>query len=166
MTQSHSQSALTNLITRAKAHHEALNDAYATYYSGGVSPTTSPRVSMASARQPSTTSTSSSSSTSSLSKAWKSVKKHAKEHHEGVDAAYAAYYGLGSRAGESQAYEARSSVDSATPRSSVEKGRVAVEKRESGVRRAAEALKRRAREHHRGVNAAYSSYYGVGVSTA
>jgi hypothetical protein len=79
-----------SLVARAKDHHESVNAAYASYYTGGRSSYISPRPSLDS--QNSQKSSSSQTSTSGMSKAWQSVKKAAKEHHQSVNATYETYY--------------------------------------------------------------------------
>ena len=86
---SSSSSAFKKFTAAAKAHHQSVNAAYDTYYSGGVSPrmsSTSERPSAAASRQNSTSSVS-----SNLHKAWKKIK----EHHDSMNDAYVAYYGGG-----------------------------------------------------------------------
>jgi hypothetical protein len=59
---------------------------------------TTPRTSVELAKEAITSSASVTASTSSSSKArsiWSTIKRHAKEHHDGVNAAFAAYYGQG-----------------------------------------------------------------------
>jgi hypothetical protein len=157
-----SSTVFQNLAARAKAHHESINAAYEVYYSGGVSPSATPRPSMdSSARQQSTSSTPSSERSSSVSKAWQSVKKAAKEHHESVNAAYATYYSGGVSPSPSKNNSAV-----ATPRASVESVRneQEVQKEESGMGKAWGKVKQAAKEHHRSVNAAYGTYYGAGIN--
>jgi hypothetical protein len=59
---------------------------------------TTPRTSVELAKEAAASSISITASTSSSSKArgiWSFIKRHAKEHHEGVNSAFAAYYGQG-----------------------------------------------------------------------
>ena len=67
------------------------------------------------------------------------------------------------------AHKASRASSQSTPRTSVESEseagiQVVNEKKSSSsfLRRAAEKVKKAAREHHQGVNAAYQSYYGMG----
>lgn len=156
-------SLLNNLATKAKAHHNSLNAAYEVYYSGGVSPRPSLR-----AQHNSTSAASSSSESSNMSKAWTSFKKAAKEHHEGLNAAYATYYGGGAMPVSSEMVTPRTSSES-TESLIHEDEKVygesvgTNESSASGMKKALEKAKKIAKEHHRSVNTAYESYYGGGA---
>jgi hypothetical protein len=104
----------------------------------------------------SASSQSSTDSTSSMSKAWKAVKKHAKEHHESVNGAYATYYGAGTSAAPLVTLPVKY-----VPKESFETERTAVNKESvSNAKKAWQAVKKHAKEHHASVNAAYGTYYG------
>jgi hypothetical protein len=145
-----------SLATRAKSHHEAVNAAYTTYY--GITPSPTPRPSLES--QDSQKSTASQTSTSSTSKAWKSVKKAAKEHHQSINAAVETYYGVAPRPSQqaSAVSSQRSSMESVRGEEEVQKF-VVSEKTSTWSK-----VKKAAKEHHRGMNAAYQAYYGIGMS--
>jgi hypothetical protein len=141
--------AFSHLAAKAKAHHEGLNAAYATYYgahspssSASNSAATSPRQSMESATSDATKVERS----GSVSKAWKSVKKAAKDHHDGLNAAYATYYGQGASSAPTRANSA----------ASVESVQHETQKKPSVWSKAAQ----RAKEHHASVNNAYATVYG------
>ncbi|KAF2873103.1 hypothetical protein BDV95DRAFT_605669 [Massariosphaeria phaeospora] len=155
------QSAWKTLANYAKPHHDSVNAASATSYSPG----TSPRPSLES-RNPSTSTHASSSSSKShpMSKAWKAVKKHAKEHHESLNTAYGIYYGGGRTPPSTFSSRAPTAVGS--PRASFESERTEKEEEvvvrsETNARRAWNAVKQHAKEHHRSVNAAYRTTYGA-----
>ncbi|KAF2447042.1 hypothetical protein P171DRAFT_483103 [Karstenula rhodostoma CBS 690.94] len=99
------------------------------------------RPSAASSRQNSTSSTS-----STLSKTWKKIK----EHHDGMNDAFATYYGGGRRSHEAWNPSPRGSVtfEESEHEPLVEK---------KGL---AKKMLGRVKEHHRSVNAAYRTYYG------
>ncbi|KAJ4297692.1 hypothetical protein N0V90_005587 [Kalmusia sp. IMI 367209] len=143
-----STSTFKKLAARAKAHHHSLNEAYDIYYSAGRSTSSpGPRPSVSTTgRSDSTSSTS-----SNLSKTWKSIKKAAKEHHEGMNDAFATYYGGGRR-----------SMNAPSPRGSVSEEEEAhvglVEGEKEGL---GSMAARKVKEHHRSVNAAYRTYYGA-----
>ncbi|KAK7192444.1 hypothetical protein DPSP01_009731 [Paraphaeosphaeria sporulosa] len=101
------------------------------------------RPSAASSRQNST-----SSNSSTLSKTWKKIK----EHHDGMNDAFATYYGGGRRSQEAW--------NTASPRGSVTY--VEGTEHEPLVEKKSLAKKMlgRVKEHHRSVNAAYRAYYG------
>jgi hypothetical protein len=91
-----------------------------------------------------------------MSKAWKAVKKHAKEHHESVNGAYATYYGAGTSAAPLVTLPVKY-----VPKESFETERTAVNKESvSNAKKAWQAVKKHAKEHHASVNAAYGTYYG------
>ncbi|KAF2741018.1 hypothetical protein EJ04DRAFT_507452 [Polyplosphaeria fusca] len=132
----------------AKDHHQSVNSAYQVYYSGGASPRPS-----TDSRTSSQSSTSSTSSTSSnMSKAWGSVKKAAKDHHQSVNSAYQVYYSGGPAPKQSSEMQRAALIEK------VDGG----EKRESGVRRSLEAVKKAVKEHHQSVSGAYEVYYSGG----
>ena len=86
-----------------------------------------------------------SSTSSNLSKAWNKIK----EHHEGMNGAFAAYYGGGRRMQEPWKSQ-RSSMDEA------EQSLPAKKKDGLGKK-----MKNIIKEHNRSVNAAYKTYYGA-----
>lgn len=142
-------SSFSRLAAKAKAHHESLNSAYATYYGAHTPSTSAANSATASPRQSMESITSDNTKverSGSMSKAWKSVKKAAKDHHEGVNAAYATYYGQG-------ASPAPTRANSATSAESVE------HETEQKPSVWAKVVKK-AQEHHRSVNNAYSTVYG------
>ncbi|KAI1843121.1 hypothetical protein JX266_010648 [Neoarthrinium moseri] len=96
---------------------------------------------------------SSTSFTKTAQDAWAAVKRHAKEHHESTNAAYAAYYGAVMT--PTTVAPAPSRRPSSTASS---------EPRRSSVDKAWSKVKKHAREHHQGVTAAYTTYYGIGTS--
>jgi hypothetical protein len=96
-----------------------------------------------------------------LSKAWQAIKAH----HDEMNAAYAAYYSPGSSRAGSLANSRANSTQS-SPRHSVEEPRhedaAAAPKNPTNFTKSWKALKNRAVEHHRSVNAAYRAAYGAG----
>ncbi|KAF2792796.1 hypothetical protein K505DRAFT_325905 [Melanomma pulvis-pyrius CBS 109.77] len=93
-------------------------------------------------------------------KAWTALKKHAKEHHESVNAAHSHYY----EPVHGQAYvprqmEKTEGVGAESKEVYNDEG----ERGESTTRKAWAAVKKHAKEHHQSVNAAYRTYYGIGV---
>lgn len=99
-------------------------------------------------------------SESTIKKAWQAAIKRAKEHHDSVNAAVGTYYGnsiVGSCATSA----------ASTPRTSIEapvtEERAVQQKRESGASKLWSAAVKRAKEHHRSVNAAAGMYYGAGL---
>lgn len=99
------------------------------------------RPAAASSRQNSTSSTS-----STLSKTWQKIK----DHHDGMNDAFATYYGIGRHSHEAW---------NASPRGIVKyKGandESQIEKKGLGKK-----ILRKIKEHHRSVNAAYRAHYG------
>jgi hypothetical protein len=71
----------------------------------------------------------------------------AKEHHQSVQGAYEAYYGVSDIR--------RSSAVSATPSASAE------QKKQNRLSSTWGSVKQLAREHHRAANSAYLAYYGA-----
>jgi hypothetical protein len=73
-----------------------------------LSNSTTPRTSLSLVKEPiascssSFTTTSSSTSSSKGKNVWSSIKRHVKEHHDGMNAAYVAYYGGGSSVARKQ----------------------------------------------------------------
>jgi hypothetical protein len=100
------------------------------------------RPSAASSRQNSTSSTS-----STLSKTWKKIK----DHHDGMNDAFATYYGGGRRSHEAW--------NTTSPRGIItyetDEQKPLVEKKGLGKK-----ILARVKEHHRSVNVAYRTYYG------
>jgi hypothetical protein len=136
------------MAARAKAHHESVNAAYlATYAPGSSSTTNTPTTS----RKSSTTSQDSQSERN-ITKAWKAVKKH----HQEMNQAYSVFY---STPGSS-----RSSSVAPTPKTSFEAQRVQREQESQTPRNYEKlwmAIKNKAVEHHRSVNAASRIMHSV-----
>jgi hypothetical protein len=82
-----------------------------------------------------------------MTKAWESVKKAAKDHHEGLNAAYATYYGQGSSTAPSRSHSTVSSEAVANDS----------EAKKAGVW---EKVVKKAKVHHQSVNSAYAAVYG------
>ena len=97
---------------------------------------------------------------SNLSKAWQALK----QHHDEMNAAYAAYYSPGSSRAGSRANSVRANSNHSSPRHSIEEPRHedAAPKNPTNFTKTWKAIKTRAIEHHRGVNAAYRAAYGAG----
>jgi hypothetical protein len=91
-------------------------------------------------------------STKSMKNGLKSLAQKYKEHDRQVQAAWEAYYGVG-QAAPTKPFVSRN--NSATSEESVRH-----ESSPSNFQKAVKAVKQRAQEHHRSVNAAYASYYG------
>lgn len=142
----------STMAARAKAHHEAVNAAYTTYYgratvAGPVSPTSSRSSSIAAP------SSESPKSPTNASKAWSAIKKHHREMNE----AYSVYYSPGVSAAPSRANSA-----SSTPRHSAEAARKEPQSQQPcNIAKAWQAIKTKAVEHHRSVNAAAQQTYGI-----
>jgi hypothetical protein len=139
---------LSTIAARARAHHDSLNAAYQATYSPG----TSPRPSLSTSGTPSSSRNASETSTSSqqpernITKAWKALK----QHHRDMNQAYSAYYSPGA---------SRSNSAAPTPKASFEAER----EQEQGPRnyeKVWSAVKSRAVEHHRSVNAASAATWG------
>ncbi|KAI8934860.1 hypothetical protein NX059_008538 [Plenodomus lindquistii] len=144
----------STMAARAKAHHESLNSAYATYYAPGVSTTTSPETSRSSSiTMPSSASSSTKKSPTNASKAWSAIKKH----HRDMNEAYTVFYSPSVSAASS-----RNNSASSSPRQSAEVPCFEVEpvKPRNGEK-VWKALKNKVVEHHKGVNAAYAKTYGM-----
>lgn len=146
----------TTVAARAKAHHDSLNSAYATYYAPGSSnttPTSSTETSRSSSiAMPSSQPTLKKSPTNA-SKAWSAVKKHHREMNE----AYTVFYSPGVSTNNS-----RNNSASSSPRQSGEAPRhevAAVAPR--NATKVWKALKNRVIEHHKSVNSAYAKTYGM-----
>lgn len=93
-------------------------------------------------------------------KAWTALKKHAKEHHESVNAAHSQYYEpVHGQAHVPRQIEKTEWVGVESKEAYKEEG----ERGESTARKAWASVKKHAKEHHKSVNAAYSTYYGVGA---
>jgi hypothetical protein len=137
----------SNIAAHAKAHHESLNAAYQATYAPGLSAASTPSTS----RKSSTTSQDSQSERN-ITKAWKALKKH----HQEMNQAYSVFY---STPGSS-----RSSSVAPTPKASFEAQRVQHEQESQAPRnyeKVWKAIKTRAIEHHRSVNAASRVMYGA-----
>ncbi|KIW07267.1 uncharacterized protein PV09_02122 [Verruconis gallopava] len=83
-------------------------------------------------------------SISSVKGAMKTVGRLYKEHHEATQAAWEALYGL-----------------HPTPATSRRASTESTESNPSSVSKAWSSIKKRAVEHHKGVNNAYMAYYGI-----
>ncbi|KAF2402963.1 hypothetical protein EJ06DRAFT_315811 [Trichodelitschia bisporula] len=85
-------------------------------------------------------------------------------HHASTQAAYEAYYGAGLRSGTmTPRSTSSSSTSSASSTKAVDATAALPQTKDSSARKAWTALKQRAAEHHRSVNAAYGVYYGAGT---
>lgn len=82
--------------TAIKQHHRDMNEAYAAYYSPGVSPASSRTSSVAPSPRQSSEQVRSEEEVKdrNYQKIWKAVKKHAVEHHRSVNQAYIATYDI------------------------------------------------------------------------
>lgn len=150
---------LSTMASRAKAHHESLNAAFSTYYAPGsnhATPSPSTDISRSSSIAKPSSTTSSKKAPTNASKAWAAIKKHHREMNE----AYQIFYSPGVSAASSRNTSAASS-----PRHSADAPRheTAADKAQSprNATKLWNALKTRVVEHHRSVNAAYASVYGI-----
>lgn len=109
--------------------------------------TSSERPSASSSRQNSTSSTD-----STLNKTWRKIK----EHHEGLNDAFATYYGGGRRSQEAWTTPKYTSSRRTSISSQELEHKPLVGKKEG----LGSKLKHMVKEHHRSVNNAYRAYYG------
>ncbi|KAL6710811.1 hypothetical protein ACN47E_007868 [Coniothyrium glycines] len=141
---------MPSFLNTIKAHHDSLNAAYSTYYAPGTS-------------TPSSTATSRNNSVAmpaphqkkaptNASKAWSAIK----QHHRDMNHAYTAFYSPTASSASS-----RTSSAAPSPRHSAEHVRDAQPKQPRNYQKAWSAVKNRAVEHHRSVNAAYASTYDI-----
>ncbi|KAL5114085.1 hypothetical protein ACEQ8H_008017 [Pleosporales sp. CAS-2024a] len=144
----------STMAARAKAHHDSVNAAYQATYSLGTPGPSAP----AASRKSSTSSVHGSApaaqqSNSNMAKAWKAIKRH----HAQVNEAYAAFYFPGG-----SAFPSRTTSAAATPKTSCEESRARVEGAEHKPRNLDKvwgAIKKKAVEHHRSVNAAAAAFH-------
>lgn len=152
------QSILSSFVAHAKAHHQAMNEAYSVFYgSPAPTPSASASTSLESSRNNSVVAgmVDAPKGKTNASKLWTAIKTH----HEEMNAAYSAYYSPGS----SRAASPRGSVTS-TPRASVEQTRSEeAAKQPTNLSKHWKQLKTKVVDHHRSVNAAYRSAYGFSV---
>ncbi|CBX93090.1 hypothetical protein LEMA_P039910.1 [Plenodomus lingam JN3] len=150
------------MASRAKAHHEALNSAYATYYAPGTSTNPTPTSSTETSRSSSIAMLSSTTQQhtqkpTNASKAWSAIKKHHREMNE----AYTVFYSPG--VASSPTSPNSSAVSS--PRQSAEhqapRHELASELPPRNATKVWKALKNRVVEHHKSVNSAYAKTYGL-----
>jgi hypothetical protein len=142
----------TNIAAHAKAHHDSLNAAYQATYSPGFSAASTP----ATSRKSSTTSQESMQSDRNITKAWKALKKH----HQEMNEAYSVFYAQG----VSTPNSSRSTSAAPTPKVSFEAERLRHEDQAQAPRnieKVWKAIKNKAVEHHKSVNAASAAFYGA-----
>ncbi|KAF2104379.1 hypothetical protein NA57DRAFT_51208 [Rhizodiscina lignyota] len=105
---------------------------------------------------------------SSVASGLKAVGHRLAQHHREVNAAYEAFYGVGSRPQDAPSYRPRKSEES--QRALIDEdhhyeveARPAAEKKQDSksTKKVWQRVKQHAKEHHEGVNAAYRAYYGV-----
>jgi len=149
----------STMTSRAKAHHDSLNAAVATYYAPGsnqATPSPSTEIPRSSSIAKPSSTTSSKKAPTNGSKVWAAIKKHHREMSE----AYEVFYSPGASTASSRTNSAASS-----PRHSADAPRheVAAHKAQSprNATKLWNSVKTRAIEHHRSVNAAYASVYGI-----
>jgi hypothetical protein len=142
----------SNIAAHAKAHHDSLNAAYQATYSPGLSNASTPTAS----RKSSTTSQDSVNADRNITKAWKALKKH----HQEMNEAYAVFYSQGASTPSSS----RSTSAAPTPKVSFEAERIKHEdevQAPRNIEKVWKAIKNKAIEHHRSVNAASVAVYGA-----
>jgi hypothetical protein len=138
----------TTVAARAKAHHESLNAAYQATYAPGLSAASTP----ATSRKSSTVSNDSQSDRN-ITKAWKALKKH----HQEMNQAYSVFYGSPASSRNNSATNSAAT----SPKASFEAQRAQNEElAPRNIEKVWKAIKNKAVEHHRSVNAASAAFYG------
>ncbi|OAL49898.1 hypothetical protein IQ07DRAFT_40642 [Pyrenochaeta sp. DS3sAY3a] len=139
-------SFLSNVAAHAKAHHEAVNAAYTTYY--GIPASTPSSTEPSRANSVATPTSAAEKRPTNAAKAWNAIKKH---HHE-MNEAYTVFY--------APSASSRQNSAASSPRHSVDEPREQRDEAPRNYQKMWKGLKGRIVEHHRSVNAASSAVYG------
>lgn len=146
---------MPSFINSIKAHHDSLNAAFSTYYAPGSSTTSTPTSSTEPSRNNSIAMATSEQkkAPTNASKAWTAIK----QHHRDMNEAYTAFYSPGASPAGS-----RNNSAAPSPRHSSEHVRSEEEpEKPRNYQKIWKAVKTRAVEHHRSVNAAYATTYNI-----